>query len=140
MILVLIFIGCALATVGVLYFIDIKFCRDRLTAAVALGAGLVMLAGAEIALAGSSSSFYKAQMIATSACELEGEGAHPENRGRDEAGVIGKHIVGCMKTAGYFWSGEHKHCQDAPVATNPLCYLPRATFGRAVTLAQVAFE
>jgi hypothetical protein len=38
------------------------------------------------------------------------------------------------------WTNEHKHCQDAPVATNPLCYLPDGTFARAITTAQVAFE
>jgi hypothetical protein len=45
-----------------------------------------------------------------------------------------------MKTAGYVWTTEHKHCQEAPVATNALCYLPSDAFDRAVTLAQVAFE
>ena len=66
----------------------------------------------------------KAQQIQTSACELEGETAHPSDRRDDSGKVIFKHIVGCMKTAGYMWTNEHKHCQDAPVATNPLCYFP----------------
>ena len=140
MILVLVFVGSALATAGGLYFIGIRFCTDRVTAATALMGGLVMVAGAEIALIGSSSSFYKAQQIQTSACELEGETAHPENRRSDAGRVIGKHIVGCMKTAGYIWTTEHKHCLEAPVATNALCYLPTGAFGRAVTLAQVSFE
>ncbi len=39
--------------------------------------GLVMVAGGEIAVTGSSTSFFKAQQVQTSACELEGETAHP---------------------------------------------------------------
>ena len=66
--------------------------------------------------------------------------AHPTDRRDDSGKVIFKHIVGCMKTAGYMWTDEHKHCQDAPVATNPLCYLPDGTFARTITTAQVAFE
>jgi hypothetical protein len=140
MILVLVFIGSALTAAGGLYFINIKFCKDPVQAIAMLLGGLVMVAGGEIVVTGSSTSFFKAQQIQTSACELEGETAHPTDR-RDVSGqVIFKHIVGCMKTAGYMWTNEHKHCQDAPVATNPLCYLPDGTFARAITTAQVAFE
>ena len=91
-------------------------------------------------ITGSSTSFFKAQQSQTSACGLEGETAHPTDRRDDSRKVIFKHIVGCMKTAGYMWTNEHKHCQDAPVATNPLCYLPDGTLARAITTAQVAFE
>ena len=126
MILVLVFIGSALTAAGGLYFINIKFCKDPVQAIAMLVGGLVMVAGGEIAVTGSSTSLFKAQQIQTSA---------------DDSGkVIFKHIVGCMKTAGYLWTNEHKHCQDAPVATNPLCYLPDGTFARTITTAQVAFE
>ena len=140
MILVLVFIGSILAAAGGLYFIDIKFCKDWFQAMVMLVGGLLMVAGGEIAVTGSSTSFFKAQQVRTSQCELEGEGAHPNERRDDSERVIFKHIVGCMKTAGYMWTNEHKHCQDAPVATNPLCYLPDGTFARTITTAQVAFE
>ncbi len=140
MILVLVFVGVALAASGLLYFIDIKFVRDRTSAIAALVVGLAMVVGAEVALTGASVSFFKAQQARTSVCELEGEGAHPENRRDDTGKVIYKHIVGCMKLAGYEWTLQHQHCKEAPVATNPLCYLPSGAFDRAVTSVQVAFE
>lgn len=140
MILVLVFVRVALTAIGGLYFIDVKFCKDRTQAIAALIGGLLMVGGAEIALVGSSASFFKAQQIQTSACELQGETAHPEDRRNDSDKVIYRHIVGCMKVAGYAWTTEHRHCKEAPVATNSLCYLPNDAFDRAVTSAQVMFE
>ncbi len=140
MILVLVFIGSAMTAAGGLYFLNIKFCKDPVQAVVMLLGGLIMVAGGEIAVTGSSSSFFKAQQIQTSACELEGETAHPANRQRDADHAIFKHIVSCMKTAGYAWTDAHQHCKEAPVASNALCYLPRGTLARAITTAQVAFE
>ena len=140
MILVLVFVGSALVTAGVLYFFDIKFCSDKTQAIAALIGGVLMVGGAELALVGSSVSFFKAQQVQTSACELEGETAHPENRRRDLNNVIYTHIVGCMKAAGYVWTTEHQHCKEAPVASNSLCYLPSGAFARVVTIAQVEFE
>ena len=139
MILILVYVGCVLATAGGLYFIDIKFCRDKTSAFMALVSGLLLVGSAEMALVGSSSSFFKAQQIHTSVCELEGETAHPENRRADTGNVIYNHIRGCMKMAGYVWTSDHKHCKEAPLATNPFCYLPSGAFDRAVTSAQVAF-
>ena len=140
MILVLVFVGSALVTAGVLYFFDIKFCSDKTQAIAALIGGVLMVGGAELALVGSSVSFFKAQQVQTSACELEGETAHPENCRRDLNNVIYTHIVGCMKAAGYVWTTEHQHCKEAPVASNSLCYLPSGAFARVVTIAQVEFE
>ena len=100
----------------------------------------MLVAGGEVAVTGSSASFYKEQQLQTSACELEGETAHPAQRQRDAGKVIFTHIVGCMKSAGYDWTTAHQHCQEAPVASNPLCYMPRGVLARAVTTAQVQFE
>jgi hypothetical protein len=69
MILVLVFIGSALATAGGLYFINLKFCQDPVQAIVMLVGGLLMVAGGEIAVTGSSTSFFKAQQVQASACE-----------------------------------------------------------------------
>lgn len=140
MILVLVFVGSVLSAAGGLYFIDIKFREDRFQAGVMLVGGLLMVAGGEITVTGSSTSFFKAQQARTSLRELEGEGAHPDKRRDDSEGVIFKHIVGCMKSAGYVWTTSHIHCRDAPVASNPLCYLPSAAFARIVTSGQTAFE
>jgi hypothetical protein len=70
-------------------------------------------------ITGSSTSFFKAQQIQTSACGLEGETAHPTDHRDDSRQLIFKHIVGCMKTASYMWTNQHKRCQDALVSTFP---------------------
>lgn len=139
MILILVYIGCVLATLGGLYFLDVKFLRRRGSAVAALIAGLSLAGSAEAALIGSSSSFFKAQQIRTSACELEGETAHPESRRSDKGRLIHFHIRDCMKTAGYVWESGQEHCKEAPLATNPFCYLPENAFERMVTGLQVAF-
>lgn len=140
MILVLVLLGSALATAGGLYFINIRFCKDRVQAAISLVGGLLLVAGGEIAVTGSSAAFYRPQQAQTSVCELEGETAHPGDRLHDVNRVIFNHIVGCMKTAGFDWTNAHEHCIEAPVATNPLCYLPQGALARAITRAQVSFE
>ena len=139
MILILVYVGCVLATAGGIYFMDIKFLRDKSSAFAALVCGVALAGSAEAALVGSSSSFFKAQQIRTSACELEGETAHPENRGSDTGRVIYDHIRDCMKTAGYVWTSNQEHCKEAPPASNPFCYLPSDAFDRLVTSFQVAF-
>ena len=140
MILVLIFVGVALAAGGVLSLLDGQFRVSKVTAVMAFVGGLIMVVGAEAGLIGSSSSFFKAQQIKTSACELDGESAYPENRRLDPDHLIRKYILGCMERSGYAWTSDHEHCKEAPLATNPLCYLPTGLFDRAVTKVQVAFE
>ncbi|BBU62450.1 hypothetical protein MSC49_23850 [Methylosinus sp. C49] len=133
-------IGCALIAAGGLYFIEIQFLKSRLQAIAALVAGSLVLAALEVVLAGSSVSFFKAQQVQTSACELEGESAHPEARLGVDVNVIHKHILGCMQEAGYEWAPAHRNCKDAPVATNAYCYLPATGFERAITAFQLRFE
>ncbi|MBY6240115.1 hypothetical protein [Methylosinus sp. Sm6] len=133
-------IGCALVAGGILYFIDIRFLRSQTQAIASLVAGFAVLGALEVVLAGSSVSFFKAQQVQTSACELEGESAHPEARLGADAEVIQKHIRACMQDAGYEWSPGHHNCKDAAVATNPYCYLPTGSFDRAITALQLRFE
>jgi hypothetical protein len=141
MILIFVYVAFVLIAFGGLYFLGARLVfSNGLQASLAIISGLILGGGAEAMLAGSSSSFYKAQQIQTSTCELEGEGAHPIERRRDTGHVINDHIVGCMQAAGYHWTAGHRHCQEAPVAMNPLCYLPDEPFSRVVTLAQVVFE
>ena len=135
MILVLVFVGVALTTGGVLSLLDIQFRVSKATAVTAFIGGLSMVTGAEAVLIGSSASFFKAQQIQTSACELEGESTYPENRRVDLGNLIYNYILGCMKRTGYAWTVDHEHCKEAPLATNPLCYLPTDAFDRAVTRA-----
>ncbi|PWB82691.1 MAG: hypothetical protein C3F11_10610 [Methylocystaceae bacterium] len=136
----LLVIGCALLAGGGLYAIDIRFLRSRTQAIASAVAGLVILGVLEILLAGSSVYFFKAQQNQTSICELEGESAHPEARLGGDASIIQKHILGCMKEAGYEWIGEHRQCKDASLPTNPYCYLPTQSFDRAITAFQLRFE
>lgn len=133
-------IGGALVTAGGLYFINIRFIRNAGQAIAALAVGGFILGVLEIILAGSAVSFFKAQQVQTSTCELEGESAHPDARRGGGREIIHSHIIACMNDVGYEWLPEHKHCKDAPLATNPFCYLPAGAFDRAVTSIQLKFE
>jgi hypothetical protein len=133
-------ISCALIAAGGLYFINIKYCKSPLQAVASLVAGFAILGVLEIVLAGSSVAFFKAQQVQTSACELEGEAAHPEERTASANPKTRGHIVACMNDFGYEWTTEHRHCREAAVPTNPFCYLPTQAFDRAVTSFQLQFE
>lgn len=133
-------LGCGLLTAGGLYFIDIRFLKDARYAVASLAAGAVVLAVLEIVLYGSSVGFLKEQQLKTSLCELDSESAHPEARQGADPAALHKAITGCMADAGYEWDASHRHCKDAPVATNPFCYAPTAPFDRAITLMQMSFE
>ncbi len=133
-------IACGLLAFGGLYFINIRFISSARIAVAALVAGGLVLGVLEIILYGSSTGFLKAQQLQTSACELEGESAHPDARRGADPAIIHKTIVSCMKDAGYAWETSHRHCKDAPVATNPFCYIPVDAFDRAITGIQMNFE
>jgi hypothetical protein len=115
--------------------------RSKLAQGVVFAAaGFMFIAGMTVHFTGSTNTaFLRGQRQQTSACELSSEAAHPDQRGRS-AGVIGRDIRTCMKIAGFEWVPESSQCKEAPVATNSYCYLPRAGFARAVTLAQLAFD
>jgi hypothetical protein len=103
-------------------------------------AGFMFVAGMTVHFTGSTNTaFLRGQRQQTSSCELASEAAHPDQRGRS-AGVIGRDIIGCMKDAGFDWTLDAPQCKEAPVATNSYCYLPKESFARTVTLAQLAFD
>ncbi|MBM3551868.1 MAG: hypothetical protein FJX45_08895 [Alphaproteobacteria bacterium] len=133
-------LACGLLAAGGLYFIDIRYLKDARYAFASVAAGAVILIVLEIVLYGSSVGFLKEQQLKTSLCELDAESAHPEARQGADAAVLHDAIVGCMKEAGYEWDANHRHCQDARIATNPFFYLPIATFDRAITGLQMKFE
>lgn len=133
-------LGAVLTTAGGLYFFDIRFLSNARQAIASFVGGVVIFALLEILLYGSASAFFNAQQLQTSACELEGESAHPEARLGADATVLHKAITGCMKEAGYEWIGEHNNCKDAPVATNAFCYLPVSAFDRTITAIQMKFQ
>ena len=133
-------VGAVLTTGGGLYFFGIHFLANARQAGAALAGGLVIFAILEILLYGSATAFYNAQQLQTSDCELQGESAHPEARQGTDPAALHKAITGCMKEAGYEWVGQHRQCKDAPVATNPYCYLPEDSFDRAIASLQLSLQ
>ena len=115
--------------------------RSKLAQSVVFAAaGFMFVAGMTVHFTGSTNTaFLRGQRQQASACELSSEAAHPDQRG-GSAGVIGRDIIGCMEAAGFAWTPEAAQCKEAPVATNNYCYLPKARFARAVTLAQLSFD
>ena len=115
--------------------------RSKLAQGVVFAAaGLMFVGGMSVHFTGSTNTaFLRGQRAQTSSCELSSEAAHPDQRGGSK-GVIGRAIVQCMQSAGFEWNLGEAQCQEAPVATNSYCYLPKARFARAVTLAQLAFD
>ena len=136
----LLVLGAGLFTLGALYFFDIRFLKDARQAFGSLAAGVVIFGILEILLYGSATAFFNAQQLQTSACELEGESAHPEARLGVNSAVIHQAITACMKAAGYEWTEAHSHCKDAPLATNPFCYLPADSFDRTITSLQMNLQ
>ena len=64
MILIFVFVACLLTAFGGLYFMGARLVfSNSLQAGLAILAGLLLGAGGEAMLAGSSASFYKAQQI-----------------------------------------------------------------------------
>jgi hypothetical protein len=133
-------IGCTLIALAGLYAIDIRFLKSGTQAIFSLVAGLAIIGALEIILAGSSVSFFKAQQVQTSACELEGESSYPDARRGVDDDTIQTAIRACMQNAGYEWTTGHRGCKDAPLATNPFCYLPTDLFDRTITSIQLRFE
>lgn len=121
-----------------IYFMMTKSTLSQVLILPMLGALLFGAVGVNLSGA-ANTAFLKGQQARASLCELEGETAHPEAR-QSSSGVIGRHIVACMSSAGYEWTEQLAQCQEAPVAANGYCYLPSDWFGRRVTLAQLALE
>jgi hypothetical protein len=65
-------------------------------------------------------------------CRLDAEAALPEERHKDSP-VMQNTIIACTKRSNYEWTPGNTRCKEAPVATNPFCYLPRHGFDRVAT-------
>lgn len=140
---VIIIVGGGLIATALLTFFNYHFYKTKLQAAGAFAAGLVLIGVLELMfISGNSASgfFFESQKRQVTACELEGEAAHPEQRGVKNSPEIRKSILQCLNEAGYEWAGNHRNCQEAPVATNPFCYLPTDFLSRAFTNVQLVFE
>jgi len=134
-------IGAGLVAVGLLSFLDIHFFKTRLQDKVALAVGLAFILATEALFVTSSGGgrYFEGQKADVTDCEYEVERAHPLER-RANPGLIRDEIVKCMDRLAYEWTLEHKHCQQAKLATNAFCYLPKDAFPRAIASFQMKFE
>lgn len=134
-------VGGVLLAVGVLSLFGAHFLssvwRERI--ALALGLALIVVAEVAIAFSGVSLRFFNGQRADVLQCRQEAETNFPLERHRDSP-LINDDIIACMKRFRYEWAADHPRCREAPVATNPFCYLPMQPFDRWLTRLQMALE
>jgi hypothetical protein len=134
-------IGGGLVALGFLSFLDLNFFKTKLRAKVAFAAGLAFLFATEaMFLTSSGAGRYLAGLrLDVTDCEYKIQEAFPLERGKPGR-VISDNIKACMDELGYDWSIDHPHCEEAKVATNTFCYLPRAPLARTIVAFQMKFE
>jgi|APFre7841882630_1041343.scaffolds.fasta_scaffold44560_1 hypothetical protein len=134
-------IGGGLVALGLLSFMDLNFFKTKVQGKAALAIGLTFILATELLFMTSSQSsrFLSGQKTSVTDCELDGESAFPLERHK-KSHSIHNYIVKCMDRAGFDWDTSHNHCQEAPIATNPFCYLPKAAFDRTMVAFQMKFE
>jgi hypothetical protein len=133
--------GAGLVAIGLLSLLGFHFLASRTRELSALAVGLASVLAAELLLASASASprFFNAQRADVLECRLEAERDFPEERHKDSL-VLNDRIIGCMTRYGYEWRPRPDRCKEAPVATNPFCYLPTKPFDRFVTQLQLTVE
>lgn len=134
-------LGAGLFAAGALSFLDIHFFKTKFGERAALAGGLALIVVTEFIFASSSMSmrFLNGQRSNVLECRLDAETALPDERNKNSP-IIHDHIIRCMNGFGYEWTTGHSRCKEAPVATNPFCYLPMQFFDRVVTEFQMKFE
>ena len=134
-------VGGGLVALGFLSFLDLNYFKTKLRAKVAFAVWLAFILATEsMFLTSSGSGRYLAGLrLDVTDCEYKIEEAFPLERGK-HGHVIPDNIKACMDELGYDWSTEHPHCEEAVVATNTFCYLPRASLARTIVAFQMKFE
>ncbi len=134
-------LGAGLAAIGLLSMINLHFFKTRFQGVVALAVGLAFLVATEaLFVTGSGTGrYFDGQQADVTDCEYEAEQVFPFDRHTGN-NVIPNHIKQCMERLGYEWTAQHEHCQEAPLATNTFCYLPRGSFDRTLVAFQMKFE
>jgi hypothetical protein len=134
-------LGAGLIAVGVLSLLGAHFLASVWRERIALALGLALIVATEIAFAfsGMSLRFLNGQRADVLQCRLEAETNFPLERHKNSP-IINDDIIACMKRNGYEWTSDHRRCREAPVATNPFCYLPTKGFDRWFTRLQMALE
>jgi hypothetical protein len=134
-------IGGGLFTLGLLSVLGLNFFKTKFQASVALAIGLAFLLATETMFmtGGNAGRYFAAQSTDVTDCEYQVEQANPLERGK-KTSVIPDEIRACMDRLGYDWTTEHPHCEEAKLATNTFCYLPKPRFSRAIVAWQMKFE
>ncbi|MFY9657250.1 MAG: hypothetical protein WAK01_11810 [Methylocystis sp.] len=134
-------IGGGLFTLGLLSVFGMNFFKSKFQAGVALAIGLAFLLATETMFmtGGNAGRYFSAQSTDVTDCEYKVEQANPLERGK-KTNVIPDEIRACMDQLGYDWTTEHPHCEEAKLATNTFCYLPKPRFSRAIVAWQMKFE
>jgi hypothetical protein len=134
-------LGGGLVALGALSFLDLNFFKTPLRAKVALAAGLAFILATEaMFLTSTGAGRYLAGLrLDVTDCQYKVEEAFPLERGKP-GHVISDNIKSCMDELGYDWSIDHPHCEEAKLATNTFCYLPRAPLARTIVAFQMKFE
>ena len=134
-------LGGGLFTLALLSLSGLEFFKNRHQAVVALAMGLAVLVATEAMFVTSSGGgrYFAAQSTDVTDCEYEAERANPLERGKNTS-VIPDTIRACMDRLGYDWTTAHPHCEEAKLATNTFCYLPKTRFSRAIVAWQMKFE
>lgn len=134
-------LGSGLVAIGLLSVLGLHYLVTRTRELAALAAGLALIVATELLLAFASSSprFFDGQRADVLECRLEAETNLPQERHKNSL-VLNDRIIGCMTRYGYEWTSRHDRCKEAPVATNPFCYLPTKPFERFVTKLQLTVE
>jgi hypothetical protein len=134
-------IGGVLLAIGLLSILDLHFFKTKWhgKAALALGLAFILVTEAMFLTSSAGGRYLYGQYADVTDCQLQTEEAFPLERGK-KGGLIDEHIRGCMDRLGYDWTVEHPHCQEARLATNSFCYLPKKAFDRAIVAFQMKFE
>lgn len=134
-------IGGALVALGALSLIDLHFFKTPMRGKIALVLGLVFMVATQALFATSSAGgrYFEGQKIDVTECEFQVERDFPLER-RSNPKLIREKIVACMDGLGYEWSEAHEHCQEARLATNVFCYLPKSAADRRIVAFQMNFE
>ena len=134
-------LGGGLFTLGLLSVFGLGFFKNKFQAGVALAMGLAFLVVTEAMFmtGGNAGRYFSAQNTDVTDCEYKAEQENPLERGKRTT-VIPDEIRACMDRLGYDWTTEHPHCEEAKLATNSFCYLPKARFSRAIVAWQMKFE
>ena len=134
-------VGGGLVALGFLSFLDLNFFKTPLRAKAAFAVGLAFLFATEAMFLTSSGAgrYLAGQRLDVTDCQMEVETALPLERGK-HGQAIPDNIKACMDRLGYDWNTDHPHCQEAALATNTICYLPRASLARAIVGFQMKFE